>query len=209
MTGVESITLKHAGEEYLMVNLRDNFRVACLCADQLSDTLREADREEIRARSGMNPGDALNMAVMVPQATQWAIVRDEGEVVGMCGVGPTGVETMGEVWFLGTNLISHRPVAFTKLALGMIDDPRFTGGYPILHNYVDERNTAHVRWLASLGFQFIARHSRFGMAGLPFLEFIRARPDVRPGNDVRRKLRRSAGLSGRTDDGDATAVQCL
>jgi hypothetical protein len=45
--------------------------------------------------------------------------------------------------------------------------------FPLLHNFTDARNVVHHRWLRWLGFNFIARHERYGAAGLPFLEFVR------------------------------------
>lgn len=45
-------------------------------------------------------------------------------------------------------------------------------GYPVLFNYVDERNTASIRWLRWAGAKFIQRHPEMGVENRPFLEFI-------------------------------------
>ena len=38
---------------------------------------------------------------------------------------------------------------------------------------VDARNELHIKWLKFMGFKFIQRHENFGVAKLPFYEFLR------------------------------------
>ena len=43
--------------------------------------------------------------------------------------------------------------------------------YPILFNFVDARNTTHVKWIKYMGFSIIQEHATFGVEGRLFYEF--------------------------------------
>jgi hypothetical protein len=45
--------------------------------------------------------------------------------------------------------------------------------YPVLFNYIDARNTVHLKWLLYMGFTVIQKHEVFGYSGLPFYEFVK------------------------------------
>jgi hypothetical protein len=72
--------------------------------------------------------------------------------------GVTTDQTMlgaGIVWLVGTPLVHRVALSFLKAAPGILED--LVVGYDFLHNYVDERNTLHLRWLKHLGFTFNSR----------------------------------------------------
>lgn len=78
---------------------------------------------------------------------------------------------VGFVWMLATNGLSGIIRDFirqTPLYLTL-----FHRSYPVLGNYVDERNEVHIRWLKRVGFTVIKRHPHFGFEQRPFLEVVK------------------------------------
>ena len=45
--------------------------------------------------------------------------------------------------------------------------------FPVLFNYIDARNTVHLRWLKFMGFTIIKKLEIFGYEGRPFYEFVK------------------------------------
>ena len=127
----------------------------------LAKHLREADQNEVQAVCG-----ECNLEALV---FSWAQTPDplaivEGETpAGIFGVVP--VEPgVGAVWLVGTDAITHGRWSFLRESRQWLD---------LLFNYVDERNTVHLRWIEWLGFTFVARHTKYGYEQRPFLEFVR------------------------------------
>ena len=138
--------------------------------DWLAPRLRKADKAEIKAFAGVSPKDALTVSFVASTCRYTA--EWEGEPIIMFGAGPVE-EGVGAVWLLGTDMIKKVRVPFlreSKRCLEALHDE-----YPLLFNYVDARNTLHIRWLKWLGFTFINRHPEFGVARIPFYEFVRIR----------------------------------
>lgn len=139
-------------------------------AYDLVPRLRQADLNEIQAASGRDPLSVLREGAerSVPSCT---ILGNNGYVAGMFGVVPEG--DFGRIWMFGSVELLHPPLrrqfikecpAFVKV----MERP-----YLAIGNYIDERNTVHIRWLRWLGFIFIHRHAHYGFEQRPFLEFIK------------------------------------
>jgi len=85
------------------------------------------------------------------------------------GVIPTSLLTGGGViWLLGTDDVKRNARGFLEVSPGCL--AQIMTRYHHLHNYVDQRNTASIRWLKWMGFEFQPAQP-FGPYGLPFHRF--------------------------------------
>lgn len=137
--------------------------------------LREADRNEIRAVFGVTPE-----AVLLNPRNAWTMVAADGELVGMFGVEPYQPDpSVGQVWMVATTALKSHQIEFLRTARVWIEKLHET--YPVLGNFVDARNTLHIKWLRWMGFVFINRFEEWGFEQRPFLQFVRLRnPCVPP-----------------------------
>lgn len=138
-----------------------------LMAEAMAPKLRQADRDEIAAASGMDPQAALLLAVERSQRSD-AIVID-GEAVAMAGVMDFPLDPqIGVVWMLATDAADRVPKRLLQekreYVLALLN------GYDMLLNFVDNRNTRAQKWLQWLGFTLEAPEPH-GVAGLPFRRF--------------------------------------
>jgi len=138
--------------------------------------LREEDRAELRAASGLSPLDALEHSFAATVNPYVGV--DEGDrPVCMGGVVPfPGCSLRGVVWAVATTDVERHRVSFLRRSIPWVK--RWQAQFPILTNAVDERNSVHIEWLRWLGFTFIARHPAYGAERRPFLEFVRIDPRV-------------------------------
>ncbi|WP_289298272.1 hypothetical protein [uncultured Reyranella sp.] len=145
----------------------------------LAPRLRPADAAEAEAVMGVPPEYALKFALLGAGAMV-ADLNGTPEMIYACLPSPEdhhGV-TVGVPWMLGTSAITSPEWRKTFLRASRIAVEEWQARYALLHNYIDARNSVHIRWLRSLNFHFIARRDRYGPLGLPFLEFVRINPDV-------------------------------
>ena len=132
----------------------------------VTDNLREADWREISANADSVPESVKTSWIMTPKPLT---VDVNGVPAAICGVVPV-TEGVGCIWLVGTDQIKFASRPFLRISRELV--ARGTQGYSLVFNYMDERNTAHVRWVSWLGFTFIKRHERFGRSKIPFLEFV-------------------------------------
>lgn len=139
-------------------------------AYELAPRLRKADLDEIAAGSGENPLQALIRGY--EQSYQPFTIVVEDKVAGIFGAVPLDPQwVVGAVWLLGSDDIFNVRMPFarqSKLWIECVHKP-----FQILTNWVDERNSVHIRWLKWCGFKFIARCDRYGYRNLPFYEFVK------------------------------------
>lgn len=131
--------------------------------------LRPEDEAEVRAYCGLDPAIAVPAAA-ANSTVLWSVCADDGEVGGIWGTQPVfGCPDIGWVWMLFTPLLWEHRWDFAINCRSYL--PQAFEHYPVLTNYVDERNTLHVKWLRYMGATFTNRIERFGAEGRPFLEF--------------------------------------
>jgi hypothetical protein len=99
-------------------------------------------------------------------------------VLPVCGQEPgTAYELTGAVWMLGTNeLLKHVRYMVKNLpsVIDMLHDH-----YPLLGNYVDQRNTTHISFIKHCGFKLLRVIPDYGVERRPFIEFVKLRkPNV-------------------------------
>ncbi|MEZ0170770.1 hypothetical protein [Microvirga sp. TS319] len=110
--------------------------------------MRKADREEVFAASGKSPAGALIYSLRKSAHAWTALVDGRPEV--MFGVGDISViGGVGAPWLLGTDAVETHYVAFLRRSVDFRD--QLFRRYPIMRNFVDDRNKASKRWLQWLG----------------------------------------------------------
>lgn len=138
--------------------------------------LRDEDKAELRAASGMPPLAALEhsfAATVLPHVG----VDEDDKPVCLGGVVPfPRCPLRGVVWAVASTDVERHRVSFLRRSIPWVK--LWQAQFPILTNAVDERNTVHIEWLRWLGFTFIARHPEYGVERRPFLEFVRIDPRV-------------------------------
>lgn len=143
----------------------------------LAPRLREADVQEIKACSGEPPLAALLRGLRYSDTCFTLLLPGTDVPFAMAGVLPYPYEPIvGGVWMLATDALEHAKLPFLRRCQIVVD--AMNHRWPVLTNVVDERNFTHIKWLKWLGFTFIRRHPTFGVAGIPFLEFVRIPTDV-------------------------------
>ena len=137
----------------------------------LAPKLRKQDIEEIKANANIKPKDALIQGFQLSEVPV-AIFDDKEEIVCMLGCCPTNIRSAAIVWLLASDgLAKNIPFRFLKHSRGVTDI--FQKRYPVLYNFVDARNTLHLKWLKWLGFTIINKHYDYGYEKRLFYEFVR------------------------------------
>lgn len=137
---------------------------------ELAPKLRKEDIEEIKANANYKPEDALIQGFQFSEVPL-VIANEKDEVVSMFGCCPITNTPSALVWLLASDGLQKISKPFLRNNRMVIDI--FQKRYPILYNFVDVRNTLHIRWLKWCGFTFINKHEQFGFERKPFYEFIR------------------------------------
>ena len=155
--------LQHQNEQH------SHFRLTTLeDIKYLAPRLRQEDKQEILAGSGLLPYEALHIgfknAVIV-----FTIFNPKNKPVGIFGVDDLG-NGVGGIWLLATKDLAKIQIAFLKQCREVV---KFLNTkYKILWNFVDCRNQLHIKWLKWCGFQFINK-KQYGVLDKPFYEFIK------------------------------------
>jgi len=121
-------------------------------AKALAPKLRQEDKDEVWAASRLKPRDALLKAFN--QSSRVRSCKMRGMTHGMFGVAPLSPE-VGAPWFLGS------PDLFREAWMEFCARTRrerwieWVGeDFRQLWNFVDERNSVHIKWLQWAGFDF-------------------------------------------------------
>lgn len=139
-------------------------------ARELAMTMRQADRDEAFAQTGQHPALALGMTVGSSVAAWTGLV--DGVVACMFGVTGNEGEEVGHPWMIGSRLIVKHQRAFLRRNRAVVEEMQSL--FPVLENYVDERNSIAIRWLKWLGFDIFETEPH-GPYKLPFHRFRRVR----------------------------------
>lgn len=132
--------------------------------------IREEERSEIEAATGMHPLPALVISAELSALTHTTKVC--GETLCIWGVQETESPVLGErhgsVWLISTDAIERHPRAFWKECLAHL--PRLFDSWDVLTNAIDVRHEKAIRWAERLGFQ-LEPPAPYGVEGLPFRKF--------------------------------------
>ena len=135
----------------------------------LSTRLRQEDVDECKAHSNSSPLNALTVGVKYSHLP-FVIYSNKDEPVFIVGVIPQG-KNLGMIWLLSSSEINNMPITFLRNCKTVLRC--YSQTFPLLYNYIDARNTLHIKWLKWLGFQFIKVHQNFGYEQRKFIEFIK------------------------------------
>lgn len=133
---------------------------------RLGPSLRQADRDEVLAASGMDPTQALRLGLAI-SADAYTILAG-GVPIACFGVVDRGGGE-GAPWLLGSDAILTHWREFARRSHDELE--RVRRPWRTLENYVDTRNTLHLRWLEWLGATFYGVEPEYGVARLPFRKF--------------------------------------
>ena len=134
----------------------------------LAPRLRTSDKEEILASVGLTPYEAM-MIGYLENVIVFTIVNKNNEPVAIFGINDVG-QNVGAIWLLATDKLKDIQYSFLRENKKVIDF--LNTKYKILWNYVDCRNSLHIKWLKWCGFIFINKQRR-GVLNKNFYEFIK------------------------------------
>jgi hypothetical protein len=155
--------------EALGISIRPATMSDCL---DMAGEMRVEDIRECLAASGSTPKDAL-LAGLWSSKRCYTVTDVSAEPFAIFGV--SCVEGLGDafpvtgyVWLLGTPILVKNKKIFHRISQAIL--PLLEEGYDIIGNYIDSRNTIHVRWLKALGFTFF-RNVTLSDPNVLFCEF--------------------------------------
>ena len=141
----------------------------------LAPRLREADKREIKAASGDDPGAAL-LRSFLSSTKAWTAVFD-GVPEAIFGVSPWSTHAdIGAPWMLASDVLEHKRKAIVRITPGIID--AMQREFPFLINYVDARHTRSISWLLWAGFSVDDIDTEYGVERRPFFRFTKVRSHV-------------------------------
>lgn len=133
----------------------------------LAESLREADRIELAAQ-GCEPLPALVESFEYSDEDMRWIAMVEDRPVAAWGASRVRAGT-GSPWLLGSDEMVRYRKDFWLASVFYTE--AMQSRYPVLYNYIDDRNVVTRRWLTRLGFEMTPVREYF--RGYPFTLFMR------------------------------------
>lgn len=116
---------------------------------RVADRMSSADRREVQLSHGWGPWEAVSNSCRF-SVIQRCIYGDNGDPVGLCGVTRTGV-----IWLLQTDALLQTAACrrrFARESRQWVEGLVASQLFPVLENWVLNRNVSALRWLRWLGF---------------------------------------------------------
>lgn len=132
---------------------------------QLSQAMRQADRDEVRASGGFTPYDAA-LTSLEKSEVAWTLVFNDC-IAAMWGLAafPELGENVAVPWLLTTDVVDRYPMTFLRCCKSELDV--LLDWYPVLVQAIDARHQVAVRWAKWLGFE-VKPAAPHGVEGRPF-----------------------------------------
>ena len=159
------------GKDIMLQQVQEynHFRLATFKDIQyLAPRLRYEDKREILASTGLLPYEAL-LKGYLENVIVFTIVNKKNIPVGIFGVNDCG-SGVGAIWLLASEDLTTAQISFLRQCRDVVKV--LNTKYKILWNFVDCRNSLHIKWLKWCGFKFINKQ-KYGVLNKPFYEFIR------------------------------------
>lgn len=115
----------------------------------LAENLRQADKDEVEASSGMEPLEALRLSLGLSEKAYFVFDRADNPAA-VFGVSPHAVPGIGVVWMLGTESVQEEALGIARRTRPYLEE--ISRGYIVLWNNVHAANTVSRRWLKWSGF---------------------------------------------------------
>lgn len=154
-----------------MIQIRPAFREDAFI---LGPEMRPEDATEVMAAGGKFPTEALLVGIEASTECYTMVAGDK--ILCIFGVLREENPSIGRIWMLGSSHIHSHKFEFLRISKEWVAS--FQESYPILYNFIDARNTVHIRWLNWLGFIFISEHPDYGFENRLFYQFIRIQNNV-------------------------------
>ncbi len=132
--------------------------------------LRDVDRMEVCGMYGedANVGVVIRSTYLVSRDTTFVGLAD-GEPLCVFGVAPPVLlSDVATPWLLGTSKIRMHSRTFLRHSRRIVK--AWASMFPLMRNYVDDRNADAIRWLQWVGFQVYSPEP-YGPDELPFRLF--------------------------------------
>jgi len=138
--------------------------------NEIARNIRAADREEMWASDGMNPGPGIYASMSSSDEAYSAISPKTGKPFAIFGARRgTFMKPTGTIWMLSTPEIVKWKVVFAKHSREYVRN--MVNQMGDLSNYVDARNIGSISWLKWLGAEFEAP-APYGHLGIDFQKFV-------------------------------------
>lgn len=142
------------------------------CRD-LAPRMRSQDAKEVMASNGLTPLRSLQESYRVSQECH-TIIHEDGSIVGMFGLAANDI--FGSPWLLGSDKLPETKKVMLPVSAKWVEEMNTL--HPLLVNYVHAENTVSMKWLKSLGFEFIKLDKEYGVGKQPFYQFVRVKKNV-------------------------------
>lgn len=146
-----------------MIEERESIEEDC---QLLIDDLRPDDFNEVTTMTREHPLKPVVRGFRNSKMCR-SVIKD-GNFIAMYGVCPTESHMVGSPFLLGTNRFLEIALPFARQCKSRVKEMQDL--YPILWNFIDSRNTVHLRWLKWCGFKIINKKK---IEGIDFYEFIK------------------------------------
>lgn len=121
-------------------------------ARTIARRMRQADIDEVMASSSKSPFEALAFSLRRSALAWTATINGRPEV--MFGVADLNILAgVGAPWLLGTKAVETHSIAFLRQSAWWRD--QLLSRYPILRNFVHDRNAVAIRQLRWMGFRLL------------------------------------------------------
>jgi hypothetical protein len=137
-------------------------------AQYVAAHMRPADVEELAA-AGRDPLDALLDGIIASDFVRTVVV--DGKPAAVYGVAAYGIPGVGCPWMLTTADILKISMTFRRHCRTVVQ--HMNQLYPLLINYVDDRNGVAKAWLHWCGFRFTRKVAAPADPRHTFIEFVR------------------------------------
>jgi len=135
---------------------------------EIARNMREADRIEVKASSGLSPYESLKHSCEKSNFNVVVIVDDTPiAVLGLAVI--SALTGLGTPWLLSSEEALKHKREFFKLSPPIIQE--MLNICPKLYNYVHAENKVSIKWLKWLGFTVERNTVEYGINGEKFHKF--------------------------------------
>lgn len=139
--------------------------------------MRDPDRRELGVLDPSHEYGLKSLREGIRRSEPCRTIHLNGKPVGIYGAFPHRVNgiDVGVCWLLGTNDLLYpkaRKIQFIRESKERLYE--LHDHYPTLWNFIDSRNTLHLRWVKWMGFEII-NSVELGPDRVVFHEFVRSR----------------------------------